>query len=130
LQAIEEPAPSGEMFADGVRLNGLKVLASHQIEEGMQASVDYIRTQNPWASEERTPEILDVLVSYGANAQPFIASLRDIAVQFEKGEVNFPKDLSLQKAGAVREAITKIETSKERPKLKRLEQKNESIDKK
>ncbi len=68
LEAIEKPAPSGEMFADGVRLNGLKVLASHRIADGIQACTDYLRTQNPWVSEERTAEILEILVTYGARA--------------------------------------------------------------
>jgi hypothetical protein len=75
LKAIEKPAPSGEMFADGVRLNGLKFLASHHVEEGMQACVNYLRTQNPWASELRTPEILEVIDSYGATAQHLIPSM-------------------------------------------------------
>jgi len=29
LDAIHQPAPSGEMFADGIRMEGLKVLAQH-----------------------------------------------------------------------------------------------------
>ncbi len=60
LDAIERPAPSGEMFADGVRLNGLKVLASQHIEEGIEACTKYLRTQNPWQSEHRTAAILQV----------------------------------------------------------------------
>jgi hypothetical protein len=39
---------------------------------------------------------------------------------FDKGEVNFPKSLSKEKAKTVREAIEKIEASKDRPKLRRL----------
>jgi hypothetical protein len=120
LEAIEKPAPSGEMFADGVRLNGLKVLASHHIEEGMQASADYLRTQNPWASEERTPEILEILVRYGAEAQRVIPHLRETAAMFDKGEKNFPKSLSKRKAKDVRKAIETIEASKDRPELKEL----------
>lgn len=120
LEAIETPAPSGEMFADGVRLNGLKVLASHHIKEGMQASANYLRTQNPWASEHRTPEILEVLNAYGAEAQAVIPHLEETAAGFDRGEVNFPKNLSRQKAEAVREAIRKIQASEERPKLKSL----------
>ena len=120
FEAIENPAPSGEMFADGVRLNGLKVLAVHHIEEGMQASADYIRTQNPWSSENRTPEILEILALYGAQAQRVIPHLRETAAMFEKGETDFPKHLSKQKAEAVRDAITKIETASDRPDLKRL----------
>lgn len=120
FEAIVKPAPSGEMFADGVRLNGLKVLASHHIEEGMQACADYLRTQNPWASEHRTPEILSVLVSYGAQAQPIVSQLNETADLFEKGEKDFPNHLSKQKAKAVRKAIKQIEASKDRPELKRL----------
>jgi hypothetical protein len=120
FEAIVKPAPSGEMFADGVRLNGLKVLASHHIEEGMQACADYLRTQNPWASEHRTPEILTVLVSYGAQAQPIVSQLNETADLFEKGEKDFPNHLSKQKAKAVRKAIKQIEASEDRPELKRL----------
>ncbi len=42
-QAVVESAPSGEMFADGVRIEGLQVLTRHRIEEGIQACVDYAR---------------------------------------------------------------------------------------
>ncbi|MCL4207400.1 MAG: HEAT repeat domain-containing protein [Pirellulaceae bacterium] len=120
FEAIVKPAPSGEMFADGVRLNGLKVLAQHHIEEGMQASADYLRTQNPWASEHRTPEILEILQAYGAQAQRILPHLRETAALFDQGERNFPKHLSEQKANAVREAIEKIEAAQDRPDLKRL----------
>lgn len=120
FEAIIKPAPSGEMFADGVRINGLKVLALHHIEEGMQACADYLLTQNPWASEHRTPEILNVLVSFGAQAQPIVSQLNETADLFEKGEKDFPNHLSKQKAKAVRKAIKQIEASKDHPDLKRL----------
>lgn len=120
IDAIEKPAPSGEMFADGVRLNGLKVLASHHIEEGIQACTNYLRTQNPWSSENRTPEILEILKSYGAEAQRVIPQLQETATDWDKGEVDFPKQLSKRKAKAIREAIEFIQASTERPELKRL----------
>lgn len=120
LAAIETPAPSGEMFADGVRLNGLKVLASHHIAEGLQATANYLRTQNPWASEHRTPEILKVLEAYGAEARIIIPHLEETAVTFDQGEVNFPKNLSQQKAKAVRDAIQKIKSAQDHPELKSL----------
>ncbi|MFO1002463.1 MAG: DUF6288 domain-containing protein [Planctomycetaceae bacterium] len=120
FEAIRKPAPSGEMFADGVRLNGLKVLALHHIEEGMQAAADYLRTQNPWASEHRTPEILAVLDTYGAEAQVIIPHLEETAAIFDQGEVNFPKNLSKQKARAVRDAIRKIKTAQDHPELRSL----------
>ena len=120
VDAIEKPAPSGEMFADGVRLNGLKVLASHHIEEGIQACANYLRTQNPWSSENRTPEILEILKSYGAEAQRVVPQLKETATEWDKGEVDFPKQLSKRKAKAIREAIEFIQASTERPELKRL----------
>jgi len=120
LEAIEKPAPSGEMFADGVRLNGLKVLAIHRIEEGMQACADYLRTQNPWASEHRTPEILEILHPYGAHARRILPHLRETAALFERGEIDFPRHLSEQKAKAVRDAIRRIEGASDLPELRRL----------
>ena len=118
--AIKTPAPSGEMFSDGVRLNGLKVLAAQHITEGMQAAIDYLRTQNPWASEHRTPEILQVLADYGAAAQSLIPQLEATAAGFEQGEPDFPRNLSRQKARAVRETIARIRAAEETPELKSL----------
>ena len=120
LDAIEKPAPSGEMFADGVRVNGLKVLAAHHIADAMPAAADYLRTQNRWASEHRTPEILQVLDNYGTAALSVIPHLQETAAMFERGEEDFPRHLSTQKAKAVRDAITRIEASTERPKLRSI----------
>lgn len=121
LEAVVKPAPSGEMFADGVRLNGLKVLASHHIEEGLHACADYVMNQNPWASQERINEILPILLQYGANAQAVLPKLREAVDYFENREPDFPKKLSLQKAAAVREVIIQIEAAQERPEMKRIQ---------
>jgi hypothetical protein len=120
LAAVVEPAPSGEMFADGVRLEGLRVLAAHHVEEGIRACADYLRDQNPWASQNRTPEILAILTSYGAHAAVVLPDLRALAADYADGEPDFPGKLSQQKAAAVREAIGTIEASTERPELRRL----------
>jgi hypothetical protein len=119
-RAVVEPAPSGIMFADGVRVRGLELLAKHHVAEGMKACVDYIRTQNKWASEKRTPELLRLLHTYGAHAKPFIPELRKIADSFDRGEVGFPGHLSKLKAQMLRDAVTTIEASKDRPQLTRL----------
>jgi hypothetical protein len=119
-EAIVKPAPSGEMFAEGVRLNGLKLLAKHHVEDGIMATADYVTSQNPWASQERIKEILPLLLQYGAHAQAAIPKLREAAKYFEQREPDFPKKLSLEKAAAVREAIATIEASTDRPELKRV----------
>jgi hypothetical protein len=83
--------------------------------------VKYIRTQNPWASEKRTPELTKILLGYGAHAKSIIPELEQIADYFENGEENFPRRLSLQKAKVVRETIRAIEASDEYPELIRIE---------
>lgn len=120
-QAVVEPAPSGEMFADSIRVEGLRILAKYRIEEGIRACVRYTRDQNPWDSQERTPVLMKILVSYGAHAKAVIPDLKRIADYFEKDEKNFPEELMLQKAKCVRDTIRAIEASTDRPQLIRLE---------
>jgi hypothetical protein len=120
-QAIIEPAPSGEMFADSIRVEGLRLLAKHHIEEGISACVKYTRDQNPWASEHRTPELMKILLSYGTHAKSVIPELTRIAHYFEKEEEDFPKNLMLMKAKCVRETIVAIEASTDTPELSRLQ---------
>ena len=120
-EAIVTPAPSGVMFAAEIRIEGLRLLAKHHVEKGIDACVLFTRTQNPWASEKRTPEIMKILLTYGAQAKSATADLEQIAKTFEKGEKNFPMRLSLDKAKIVRETIRAIEVSEEYPELIRID---------
>ena len=119
-QAINEPAPSGEMFADTIRVEGLRLFAKHHIEEGMVACVQYTRNQNPWDSQVRTPELMKILFAYGTHAKSMIPQLEKIANYFEKEEPNFPKNLMRVKAKCVREAIRTIEAATDTPELLHL----------
>jgi hypothetical protein len=116
-RAIVEPAPSGEMFADGIRVEGLRLFAKHRIEDGIQACVKYARDQNPWESQLRTPELMKILLSYGTHAKAVVPELTKLANYFEKDEPNFPKELMKQKAKSVRDTIRAIEASTETPDL-------------
>ena len=119
-EAIVQPAPSGEMFADGIRVEGLRLLAQHHVEEGISACVNYTRDQNPWKSQIRTPELMKILLTYGSHAKAVIPELTRIANYFEKEEKDFPPKLLPQKAKSVRETITAIEASTDSPKLIRI----------
>jgi hypothetical protein len=119
-EAIVQPAPSGEMFADGIRVEGLRLLAQYRIEEGMIALVTYTRDQNPWQSEVRTPELMKILLTYGAHAKAVVPDLTRIAHYFEKEEEDFPPELMRRKAACVRETIAAIESSNDFPVLIRL----------
>ena len=120
FQAIVQPAPSGEMFADSIRVEGLQLLAKHRIAEGISACVQYTRDQNPWASQERTPKLMKILLTYGTHAKAVIPELTRLADYFEKDEKDFPKNLMLVKAKSVRETIAAIEASTDTPELVRL----------
>lgn len=120
-RAVVEPAPSGIMFADEVRVKGLELLAKHRLAEGMQALVDYTSSQNKWASEKRTPQLMEILMSYGAHAKEVVPDLERIASEIDKGEENFPGHLSKQKAANIRETISKIESATELPELNSLD---------
>ena len=119
-EAIIQAAPSGEMFADSIRVEGLRLLAKHRIEEGISACVKYAREQNPWASQKRTPELMTILLTYGTHAKSVIPELTRLADYFEKEEKDFPKELMLMKARCVRETIAAIEASTDSPELIRL----------
>lgn len=127
-QAITEPAPSGEMFADGIRVEGLRLFAKHRIAEGIQACVQYTRQQNPWASEIRTPELMEILLSYGTHAKAVIPELTQLANYFENDEQDFPQHLMKQKAKCVRDTIQAIESSTETPELMRLDSASEATE--
>ena len=119
-QATVDPAPSGEMFADSIRVEGLRLLARHRIEEGIRACVTYTRDQNPWDSQKRTPELMKILLSYGTHAKSVIPELTKIADYFEKDEKDLPEELMRMKAECVRKTILAIQASKESPELIRL----------
>ncbi len=116
-QATIKPAPSGEMFADGIRLEGLRVLAKNRIKEGIPACVAYARSQNPWDSQIRTPELMQILLSYGTHAKAVIPQLNQLANYFEKEEKEFPQDLKIMKANCVRDTIRAIKASTATPEL-------------
>jgi hypothetical protein len=60
---------------------------------------------------------MEILLSYGSHAKMVIPDLEAVAVEFDDGEPNFPKQLSIQKAALLRETIKKIKASTEAPKL-------------
>jgi len=120
LRAVVEPAPSGEMFADGIRVEGLRVLAKNRIEEGIAALAQYARHQNPWDSQDRTPELMTILLQYGGRAKVALPELRALAEYFDKEEKDFPRNLSIKKVESVRATIAAIEAATEMPELVRL----------
>jgi HEAT repeat protein len=119
IDAVVRVAPSGEMFAHGVRLAALKLLARHRIYEGMAAAVIYAGSQTSWASEERMGEILSALDAYGAAAKEALPSLRKLEKK-SRQEKDFPDDCKAKRTAAVAAAIKRIEAATATPPLRRV----------
>ena len=81
--AIVEPAPSGTMFADNIRLSGLDLMSQLGIEEGMQLSIDLVELDR-WGSGKRMPKCLTALQRYGSAAKGLIPQLEQFKQHFAK----------------------------------------------
>jgi hypothetical protein len=76
-EAIVTPSPSGIMFADGVRLAGLKLLANLRIKEGIPLCLSLMDIER-WNKKTRITACLDALTEYGPAAKPMLPQLRQL----------------------------------------------------
>lgn len=81
-EAIITPAPSGEMFADGIRLAGLDLLARNHIKEGLPLCISVMETDR-WGKQNRIAQCLKSLARYGAAAKPLLPQLRQMEKEFQ-----------------------------------------------
>lgn len=75
--AIVKPAPSGVMFADGVRTAGLQLLAKHKIMKGLPLCLDIMDIER-WGKLGRISGCITALEEYGAAAKPMLPRLRQL----------------------------------------------------
>jgi len=111
--ATRHIAPSGIMFASGVRTHGLKLMAQHHIEEGLELAAWYIRYQKGHGNKGRVPAALDAILAYGAHAKRVIPELEKHAAWYEAQRRGKPRDDD--PANRIRAAIKKIEAMKSPP---------------
>ena len=79
-RAIVERAPSGVMFSDGIRLQGLELLANHRIEEGMSLCLESMDLDR-WGKRHRVMRCFKILRKYGGAAKPLLPRLREVEGQ-------------------------------------------------
>jgi len=77
VEAVDEPAPSGVMFASGIRLAGIDVLARHRIKEGMPLCIEVMEIDK-WGKRQRIKRCLATLAKYGPAAKPLLPRLKQI----------------------------------------------------
>ena len=79
VESIMQPAPSGIMFADGSRLEGLRLLAKHRIAEGLPLCFAFLDLER-WNKRSRIAQCLDALEMYGAAAKPMLPQLEQLKI--------------------------------------------------
>ncbi len=105
LRAVTEPAPSGIMFADGIRMASLRILVKHRVPEGVPACVEWVRTQNHWHSADRTAELMQILLEYGPPAKSAIPELKEIAHRLGTDDQDRMRRLFPKQAATIRKTI-------------------------
>jgi len=116
LRAIEEPAPSGVMFASGIRLQGLALLAKHRIAEGMPLCLEVMEVDK-WGKRHRITQCLKILQTYGGAARPMIPRLEEPEARLK----NHREARGLKpQIDQVRQTIAAIEADDDPPELRRI----------
>ena len=102
IRAIENLAPTNEMWGDDIRQAGLDILSRRHIREGMELCVSTIEWR--WGNDYQ--KRLEFLMRYGKNAQEVLPELR------KKRPLN-NKDAVTN----IDKAIAQIEASADEPEL-------------
>ncbi len=119
VEAIRTPAPSGEMFADGIRLAGVDLLARLRIREGMEMAVALMEPDR-WGQGNRIPRCVAALARYGGNAKPLLPRLREARESIvKKDRQEREKNAN---AVALEKCIAAIEGDATPPALRSLEE--------
>lgn len=115
-EAVKTPAPSGIMFASGVRLAGLDLLAKHRIEEGMALCLDVMEIEN-WGKGSRVPRCVKALASYRAASRPLLPQMKARLAEMEahREQKNLAESISM-----LRRLISEVEASDEEVPLRSL----------
>ena len=119
IRATRELAPSNVMFADGVRLAGLELLAKLRIREGMKLCIELVEPSR-WGFGRRAPRCLKCLRSYGGNARGLIAELRQLREAVIRRDRK--KGAKGEMAVAIAKLIADIQADTNPPKLRTLKE--------
>jgi hypothetical protein len=85
VKAIDQLAPSDEMFGDGIRLAGLDLVSRLHIREGMSLCISVIEPDR-WGQGNRMPKCLEYLGRYGVHAKEVLPQLQAMRQEMVKGD--------------------------------------------
>ena len=116
-EAIITPAPSGIMFASGVRVSGLEVLATHRIKEGLPLCLEVMELTK-WGKNGRIKRCLDALEKYGPAAKSLLPKLKQL-----EEDLSSHREAKMLKAHTerVRKIIQSLEKTTDKVELRSIE---------
>jgi hypothetical protein len=113
FKAIQQLAPSNEMFGDGIRLAGLDLVSRLHIREGMPLCLSVIELDR-WGSGHRLSKCLEYLGRYGVHAKDVLPLLQDMRREFVKAD---RKREQSDQVKLLDKTLAEISASKEEPKI-------------
>ena len=116
-EAIVTPAPSGIMFASGVRVSGLEVLATHRIKEGLPLCLEVMELTK-WGKNGRIKRCLDALEKYGPAAKSLLPKLKQL-----EEDLSSHREAKMLKSHTerVRKIIQSLEETTDKVELRSIE---------
>ncbi|HBE96012.1 MAG TPA: acetylesterase [Verrucomicrobiales bacterium] len=116
-EAIVTPAPSGIMFASGVRISGLEVLATHRIKEGLPLCLEVMELTK-WGKNGRIKRCLDALEKYGPAAKSLLPKLKQL-----EEDLSSHREAKMLKSHTerVRKIIQSLEETTDKVELRSIE---------
>ena len=112
--AIVNQSPSGVMFASGIRLRGLELLAKHHVREAMPLCLQ-IMDIHKWGKQQRISSCLKMLKTYGSATKAVLPEMKAL----EKALSSHREARMLAKQiVTLRAIIAEAQSDKPEPKLR------------
>ena len=82
--AAKYQAPSGSMFAGGVRAAGLNLMVERRVQEGIAVGVDWALRQEGWGNGGRKDQGIPALLKYGGALKDFVDKINEVLAGWTK----------------------------------------------
>lgn len=100
--ATKKQAPSGVMFSDKVRINGLDQLSRRGVQEGIPVGIDYALRQDGWGNARREDKPVDFLLRYGAALKDYVPEIDKVLAEWRGKKAGNKRDQDDAQAFKVR----------------------------
>jgi len=110
--ATRYQAPSGSMFAGGVRAHGLNLMVEKRVKEGITVGVDWVLRQEGWGNSGRKKSI-PTLLRYGGALKDFVNEIDEVLAKWtrangSKNNQDHAKDFKKRLAEALKKPAPEL----------------------